>query len=363
MTPVGVGSPTVKLQNSPPGHQAVLERRSAVRWMTTGVLMVLLVIAIVVNLVLGQYSLSPGDVARALIAGPSDRTVAGANVLWHIRLPRIILCLLVGAALAVAGTLLQGLFGNPLTEPSVIGVTSGAGVGAAVGIVFNLAFLGSATIPVLAFIAGVIATVAIYRLSSINGEVKVLTLVLTGIAINAVAGAVISFMVFLAPTASREQIIFWQMGSLNGAMWNQVAVVVGPVVACIVAACIIARKMDLLSLGERAAGHAGVNVGAMRVWIIGLSTALAALAVSYAGIIGFVGLIVPHMLRQVIGASNRWLVPLSALGGALLLVVADLAARTLIAFADLPIGIFTALVGGPTFFILLRRMLKRGGVA
>lgn len=353
----------MNVTTSPPDHRTVLEHRSAVRWVTTAVLIVLLVVAVLVNLVLGQYALAPGDVTRALLAGPADHQVDGADVLWHIRLPRIVLCLLVGAALAVAGTLLQGLFGNPLTEPSVIGVTSGAGVGAAVSIVFGLGFLGSATTPVLAFVAGVFATVVIYRLSSLNGEIKVVTLILTGIAVNAVAGALISFMVFLAPTSSREQIIFWQMGSLNGAMWNQVAVVVVPVLACIAAACVIAGRMDLLSLGERAAGHAGVNVAAMRVWIIGLSTALAALAVSYAGIIGFVGLIVPHILRQVIGASNRWLVPLSAVGGALLLVTADLAARTLVAFADLPIGIFTALVGGPTFFILLRRMLRKGGAA
>lgn len=353
----------MKLVNLQSDHRAILERRSTVRWTTTVVLLVLLVVAVLVNLVLGQYALAPGDVVRALAAGPSDRSVTGANVLWHIRLPRIVLALLVGAGLAVAGTLLQGLFGNPLTEPSVIGVTSGAGVGAAFGIVFNLSFLGSATTPLLAFLAGVVATAAIYRLSWINGEVKVLTLILTGIAVNAVAGAVISFLVFLAPTSSREQIIFWQMGSLNGAMWSQVGIVVVPLLACIIAATVIAGKMDLLSLGERAAGHAGVNVPAMRMWIIGLSTAMAALAVSYAGIIGFVGLIVPHILRQVIGASNRWLVPLSALGGAVLLLVADLVARTLIAYADLPIGIFTALVGGPTFFILLRRMLKKGGAA
>lgn len=344
-------------------HRTILEHRTAVRWTTVGVLVVVLVAAVLANLVLGQYALSPGAVVKALAAGPGDVAVEGGNVLWHIRLPRIVLCLLVGAALAVAGTLLQGLFGNPLTEPSVIGVTSGAGVGAAVSIVFGLSFAGAATTPLLAFVAGVLATVAIYRLSSIGGEVKVLTLVLTGIAVNAVAGAGISFMIFLAPTASREQITFWQMGSLNGAMWDQVGVVVVPLLLCLAASCVISGRMDLLSLGERAAGHAGVNVPAMRVWIIGLSTALAALAVSYAGIIGFVGLIVPHILRQVIGASNRWLVPLSAVGGAALLLVADLAARTLVPLADLPIGIFTALVGGPTFFILLRRMLKKGGVA
>jgi iron complex transport system permease protein len=342
-------------------RRGVLEHRTSVRWTTLVVLLVLLVVTVGVNLVLGQYSLSPGEVWNALTAGPGDTSETGANVLWQIRLPRIVLGLLVGAALAVAGTLLQGLFGNPLTEPSVIGVTSGAGVGAAVAIVFGLYFLGAATTPVLAFAAGILTTVLIYRLSSMNGEVRVLTLILTGIAVNAVAGAAISFLVFLAPTTSREQIIFWQMGSLNGSQWSQVGIVVIPVVLCLVASCAIAGRTDVLSLGEKAAGHAGVNVPLMRFAIIGLSTALAALAVSFAGIIGFVGLIVPHILRQVVGASNRWLVPLSAVGGALLLVLADLAARTLIAFADLPIGIFTALVGGPTFFVLLRRMLKRGG--
>lgn len=346
-----------------------LTRRRRTRLATLAVLVVLLVTSVGVNLVLGQFTLSPAEVWSALVHGPGrdDAETAGeaaraANVLWQIRLPRIMLCLLVGAALAVAGTLLQGLFGNPLAEPSVIGVTSGAGVGAAAAIVLNITVLGAATVPVLAFLAGILTTVAVYRLASINGEVRVLTLILTGIAVNAVAGAAISFLVFLAPTSSREQVIFWQMGSLNGAQWNQVAIVALPVVVCLLGSVAIAGRLDVLSLGERAAGHAGVNVAVMRVAIIGLSTALAALAVSFAGIIGFVGLIVPHILRQLTGPANRWLVPLSALGGAVLLLLADLASRTLIAFADLPIGIFTALVGGPTFFILLRRMLKKGGV-
>ncbi|MDN6705593.1 iron ABC transporter permease [Corynebacterium glyciniphilum] len=346
-----------------------LTRRRTTRLATLAVLVALLVTAVGINLVLGQFTLSPAEVWSALVHGPGrgDAETTGeaaraANVLWQIRLPRIMLCLLVGAALAVAGTLLQGLFGNPLAEPSVIGVTSGAGVGAAAAIVLNITVLGTATVPVLAFLAGVLTTVAVYRLASINGEVRVLTLILTGIAVNAVAGAAISFLVFLAPTSSREQVIFWQMGSLNGAQWNQVAIVALPVVLCLLGSVAIAGRLDVLSLGERAAGHAGVNVAVMRVAIIGLSTALAALAVSFAGIIGFVGLIVPHILRQLTGPANRWLVPLSALGGAVLLLLADLASRTLIAFADLPIGIFTALVGGPTFFILLRRMLKKGGV-
>ncbi|WP_291479122.1 iron ABC transporter permease [Corynebacterium sp.] len=343
-----------------------LTRRRTTRLLTLAVLVALLVTAVGVNLVLGQFTLSPSQVTEALRHGPAQdgtgESVRAANVLWQIRLPRIVLCLLVGAALAVAGTLLQGLFGNPLAEPGVIGVTSGAGVGAAAAIVLNIGVLGTATVPVFAFLAGVLTTVAVYRLSSISGEVRVLTLILTGIAVNAVAGAAISFLVFLAPTSSREQVIFWQMGSLNGAQWNQVAVVALPVVLCLLVAALIAGRLDVLSLGERAAGHAGVNVAVMRVTVIGLSTALAALAVSFAGVIGFVGLIVPHILRQLTGPANRWLVPLSALGGAVLLLFADVVSRTLVPFADLPIGIFTALVGGPTFFVLLRRMLRRGGV-
>ncbi|MDN6258327.1 MAG: iron ABC transporter permease, partial [Corynebacterium sp.] len=228
-----------------------LARRRATRWTTFSVLVAALLVVVVANLVLGQFTLTPGQVWSALVHGPGGASGASgssvedsraASVLWQIRLPRIVLCLFVGAALAVAGTLLQGLFGNPLAEPSVIGVTSGAGVGAAAAIVLDIAVLGTATVPLLAFVAGVLTTVAIYRLASIDGEVKVLTLILTGIAVNAVAGAAISFLIFLAPTSSREQVIFWQMGSLNGAQWNQVAYVALPVTLCIVAAVLIAGR-------------------------------------------------------------------------------------------------------------------------
>ncbi|RRQ16299.1 ABC transporter permease [Corynebacterium bovis] len=312
-----------------------MRRRARARVVALVVLVVLLVAGVGANLALGQYSMSLGEVWSALTAGPGVARTSGssaAGVLWSVRAPRLVLGVLVGAALAVAGTLLQGLFGNPLAEPSVIGVTAGAGVGAAAAIVFGLSFAGTATVPLLAFAAGVVTTLLIYRLARVGGEVRVVTLILTGIAVNAVAGAAISFLVYLAPTASREQIIFWQMGSLNGARWNEVATVAVAVV-----------------------------VGVARIAVVGVSTLLAAAAVSFAGVIGFVGLIVPHILRQVTGPSNRWLVPLSALGGAVLVILADLVARILIAYADLPIGIFTALVGGPTFFVLLRRTLLKGG--
>ncbi|KAB3520871.1 iron chelate uptake ABC transporter family permease subunit [Corynebacterium sp. zg254] len=326
------------------------------------------VATIVLNLTLGQFSMSLGEVWRQVLAGPGgsyDEHSAGPHnsVLWNIRVPRLILGLLVGSALAVAGTILQGLLGNPLAEPGVIGVTSGAGVGAAAAIVFGWTFLGTATVPFFAFLSGIITTLLVYRLSRSQGKVHILTLILTGIAVNAVAGALISFFVFLAPTSAREEIIFWQMGSLNGAQWKHIATVIIPIVGCVAGAIAIARWLDVLALGEKAARHAGVRVGVMRPLVVGLSTALAAAAVSFAGIIGFVGLIVPHILRQALGPSNRWLVPLSAVGGAVLVTLSDLVARTLIAYAELPIGIFTALVGGPTFFILLRRNLARYGGA
>ncbi|WKD60467.1 Hemin transport system permease protein HmuU [Corynebacterium ciconiae DSM 44920] len=322
-------------------------------------------LSVIANIALGQYGISPQRILESLAAGPFDAAGADAthSVVWNVRMPRVALGLLVGAALGVAGSLLQGLLGNPLAEPGVIGVTSGCAVGAAVAIVFNLVFVSTATVPVLAFISGIATAALVYMLSSVRGSVKVVTLILTGIAVNAVAGAAISFLVYLAPTTSREQIIFWQMGSLNGAQWPHVVTVLIPITVCVIIAIRISPSLDLLALGERAAAHAGANMKLLRPAVIALSTALCAAAVSFAGIISFVGLIVPHILRQGIGPSNRWLVPLSAVGGATLVTGADLVARILISYSELPIGIFTALVGGPMFFMLLRRnLLKRGHI-
>ena len=167
-------------------------------------------------------------------------------------------------------------------------------------------------------------------------------------------------MLDLAPTTNREQIIFWQMGSLNGSQWKQVWVVLPIVAAGLLFSLTLGSKLDTLALGDKAARHLGINVPALRLAAIGASTLLTAGAVAYAGLIGFVGLIIPHLLRGITGPSNKVLLPACALAGAALIGIADLVARTIIPFADLPIGIFTALVGGPTFFILLRRMMVKG---
>ncbi|OKL50684.1 ABC transporter permease [Boudabousia marimammalium] len=326
-----------------------------------------LILTIIISGAMGQYTISLRDVIAGifsplgLMEAPHDPTVM--SVLWSIRFPRIALGIMVGAALAVAGTVMQSVFSNPLAEPGIIGVSSGASVGASLAIVFAPQALAGFGVPLSAFVSGTAAAFLVYGASRSRGKAEVISLVLTGIAVTAVCGAITSFATYLAPTTSRDQIVFWQMGSLAGASWAHAGTVAAVTILGVIGAIAIAKQLDTLALGEKAAGHVGINVNGLRICSIALSALLSAAAVSYAGVIGFVGLIVPHLLRLVIGPSNRYLIPASMLGGALLISLSDLVARTILPFADLPIGIFTALVGGPTFFILLRRgmhLAKKG---
>lgn len=315
----------------------------------------------------GQLHVAPGEVLGSVLHragldwGQLPSHPSGEAVLWNIRFPRLVLGLLVGAALGTAGAVMQGIFGNPLAEPAVIGVSSGAGVGACAVIVFGWTFLGPLTIAAAAFTTALVTTVLVYGLARKGGRTEVVTLVLMGIAVNAVCGGLIAYLVFLGDTTAREQIVFWQLGSLNGSRWPQVRIVAPLVGAGLVGAMVLARRLDMLALGERAARHLGVNVERLRLAAIVVVTLLVASGVAFAGIIAFVGLVVPHLVRMVIGPSHRTLVPASALGGALVLSVADVVARTAVDYADLPIGMLTALVGGPFFFWLLMRTRSRAG--
>ncbi|QXT64372.1 iron ABC transporter permease [Tessaracoccus palaemonis] len=330
------------------------------------VLLVVLAIATVLSLVNGQMIISPGEVFASIGAKLGIGTVDPAHAyseaaLWTVRFPRVALALVVGAALSVAGVLMQGVFGNPLAEPGVIGVSSGAAVGACTVIVFGLSALGSWTLVVAAFLGGLGATMLAYRTARRGGRTEVVTLVLTGVAINAVCGALIALLVFLGDTQAREEIVFWQLGSLNGARWTQVAVVAPLTVTGIVAALCLARQLDLLSLGERSARHLGVDVEHLRRIAILIVAVLTSAAVAFGGIISFVGLVIPHLVRMVLGPGHRWLIIVSAVGGSALLLIADLLARTLVTYAELPIGMLTALVGGPFFFWLIRRGSRGAG--
>ncbi|AYY15342.1 iron ABC transporter permease [Actinobacteria bacterium YIM 96077] len=285
----------------------------------------------------------------------------GENTLWLVRFPRVVLAIIVGAALAVAGALMQGVFGNPLAEPAIVGVSPGAAVGASLVFVTGASFLGEWTVPAAAFGTALFATLLVYALSRSGGRTEVVTLILTGVAVTAVAFAIVSFATFIASPDAREQIVFWQLGSLNGARWTAVSAAFPLIAAGLITAIGVTGPLDLLALGDRSARHLGVNVERLRIVVIVTVALLVGAGVAFAGVIGFVGLVVPHLIRMIVGPGHRVLVPASALGGAVLLVTADLVARTAIAYADLPIGMLTALVGGPFFFWLLRRTRTRAG--
>ena len=319
----------------------------------------------------GQLDIPPGEVLGSILhrvgswigldIGSLPTHPQGDNALWEVRFPRVALGIVVGAALASAGAMMQGVFGNPLAEPGVVGVSAGAALAAASAIAFGITFLGVWTIPAFAFVGGLVTTLLVYLMSRDGGRTEVVTLVLTGIAVNAVANAGMAFVMFMADTQAREQIVFWTLGSLNGTRWQYVAIVAPLCAIGVAGALLLSRQLDLLSLGDRAARHVGVDVERLRIIAIFLVALLTAAAVSFCGVIGFVGLVVPHLIRILLGPAHRLLIPASALGGALLLVCADLGARTLVQYADLPIGMLTALVGGPFFFWLLRRTRKTAG--
>ncbi|MBF6341002.1 iron ABC transporter permease [Nocardia abscessus] len=316
---------------------------------------------------IGQVPTTPAEVAGSVLhrigleIGPMPAHPSGEVTLWEVRFPRVVLAVLVGAALATAGALLQGVFANPLAEPGVIGVSAGAAVGAGTVIVVGGAFVAAWSVAAAAFVAGLVTTLLVYLLARSGGRTEVVTLVLTGVAINAFAGGLIALLLFVASPAARDQIVFWQLGSLNGARWESVGVVAPLTAVGVVAAVLLAPRLDLLALGESAARHLGVDVERLRRNAIVVVAVLATAGVAFTGIILFVGLIVPHLVRMLVGPAHRVLIPLSAIVGAVVLLAADVTARSLVDNADLPLGMLTSLIGGPVFFWLLRRTRARSG--
>jgi iron complex transport system permease protein len=317
----------------------------------------LLVIAAVAGLAIGAVRLSPGDVLATLFGQATDSRHEA--IILHLRLPRVVMAGLVGAALGISGGIMQGLFRNPLADPSLIGVSAGATVAAASTIVFT-GWLFPATwqpvlLPLGAFAGGLLVIAMIYRVALVSGTTVVPILLLAGIAFNAIALSLTGFLVFLANDNQLRDISFWTFGSVGGARWQTVMVLAPFVAAPIVALPWFARALDALNLGEREAGHLGFRVERIKR-LACLCTALAVGgAVAVSGTIGFVGLIVPHVVRLLAGPLHRSLLPVSAILGAALLIGADLVARTIVAPAELPIGLITCLIGAPVFLTLLWR--------
>lgn len=283
-------------------------------------------------------------------------------VLFAIRLPRVLLAVLVGAGLAVSGAALQGLFRNPLADPGLLGISSGASLLVAGTVVLDISPLGIYTPSVAAFIGSTGSTVAIYLLAQKDRRTNVATMLLAGIAINALCSAGTGIFTYLSSDDQLRMLVFWQLGSLGGATWTAVASSAPLILLCIFTMPLMANSLNALLLGEANARFMGISVEAIKTLLVVLIALGVGAGVAVAGMIGFVGLVVPHLVRMLAGPSHRILLPASALLGSTLLVLADLLSRTIVAPAELPIGLVTAFVGAPFFLYLLLQSRKPGGI-
>ncbi|MEF2280264.1 iron ABC transporter permease [Deinococcus sp. YIM 134068] len=325
----------------------------------------LLIAAVVLAVGTGAVQISPAQVVSIFLAPLGVAPLAPyeeqqAAVLYAIRLPRVVLGALVGAGLAVAGTAMQGLFRNPLADPGLLGISSGASLAAAMSVVLGFRLFGSSSLPVAAFAGSLASTTLVYALSQERGRVSVPTMLLAGIAVNALCGAGTGLMTFLATDEQLRTITFWNLGSLGGATWPTVLSALPLIAVGVLALPLLARALNALMLGESGAAHLGIPVQRVKWTVVVLVALSVGAGVAVAGTIGFVGLVVPHLLRLLIGPNHRALLPASALLGAALLVLADLFARTVAVPAEVPIGIVTALLGAPFFLYLLRQGRREG---
>ncbi|MEC5385444.1 iron ABC transporter permease [Uliginosibacterium sp. H3] len=332
------------------------------------VLAVLLGIGIFIAVQSGAVAVSAGDWLTPLWADASGSTPGGSYVLWNLRLPRAVFAILIGGTLGLSGALTQGLFRNPLADPSLLGVTSGAACAAALTIVvvssMHLPLPAGWRIwllPAAAF-AGAFGVCLLLDYGSrwlTPGSIA--GLLLTGMALNAIAVAVIGLCTYLANDEQLRTLSFWTLGSLAGARWPLVGIAAALLAFSLLALRRLTRSMNALALGEAAAAHVGVDVGKLRGRVVLLVALVCGFAVAWTGIIGFLGLIAPHMIRGWVGSDLRRLVPLSTLLGGLLLLVADTLARTVAIPAEIPVGIFTSLLGAPFFLLILRSASRRIG--
>lgn len=341
-------------------------------WTLSG-LVVLLILVCILSLSIGAVNIAPVQVLSIVADSfgmelPWEFDPGQRAVLESIRAPRVVLGVLVGATLAVSGAAMQGLFRNPLADPALIGVSSGAALAAVAVIVLESTLLqsfsqwtGLYSLPIAAFAGGFIATWLVYRFATVNGRVDIASLLLAGIAINALAGSLTGLITYLADDQQLRTLTFWSMGSLGGASWTQIMISAPFFLIPLAAIPFLSRALNALLLGEAEAGHLGFSVAKVKTTVIVLVALGVGAAVSVAGIIGFIGLVVPHLLRLGLGPDHRGLLPGAALLGAIFLLLADLLSRNLVVPAEIPIGIITGILGGPFFLWLLRRQRIVGG--
>lgn len=345
-----------------PGDRRLLARR------TIYALAALTILVVAASLATGPVNIrieTVRDILSDAFGTQMEQTVEHTRtrvILFDIRLPRTIVGILVGGALAVAGAIMQGLFRNPLADPGLVGISAGASLAAVSTIVLGAglaAWLGTSfylALPVAAFCGALAATIVLYRIATRRGHTSTATMLLAGIAIAALAQSVTGILVFISDDQQLRDLTFWSLGSLGGATWQKAGVAAAFLVPVLLVSPLLGRGLNGLLLGEAEALHIGVNVQALKRAVVLIVAVAVGVSVAISGVIGFVGIIVPHLLRLVIGPDNTYLLPASALLGGAMLLAADIVARVVVVPAELPIGIVTALLGAPFFlWILLRQ--------
>ena len=336
-----------------------------------GLLLGALCISILCSLAWGAMSIAPLDVLKIIgsklgFSNLNDITAAEVHVLWNIRLPRTLAAIFIGAGLSIAGAAIQGLFRNPLADPGLVGISSGASLAAAIAILLGIStsglgniVLGTSALSLFAFIGAAITAIIVYRLSTVEGKTQISTMLLAGVAINALTMAGVGFITNLADESQLRDITFWMLGSLGGISWSSLVFVFPITVLVLIFLPRLGGGLNGFALGEENAAYLGINVKRMKWQVLLFSTLAVGIAVAVSGVIGFVGLVIPHLIRLLIGPDNKLVLPFSMLGGAILLTTADLLSRTISAPTELPIGILTAVVGTPLFLSILLREKRK----
>lgn len=343
---------------APPSHR---------RRLTVAVLSVAVVAAIVLSVAVGSVAIDPGRVVTVILDRVAPWPVSHsasdveARIIWDFRLPRALLGFIVGAALAVAGAVLQAVVRNPLADPYVFGVSSGASAAAVAVLTLASGAFSFVSVPVAAFLGALATTLIVFMLAQRRGRVTPGRLILAGVAMSYLLSAVTSYLVLRATLPGQSNVslvLSWLSGSLAAANWSDLGVPAAVLVIATVVLVLLARVLNAFLIGDETATSLGVDVGRMRLLLFIVTSLLVGVVVAVSGAIGFVGLVVPHAMRMVVGSDHRWLLPISALAGGLLLVAVDIVARLLIAPSEVPVGLLTAAIGAPFFLWMLRRQSR-----
>lgn len=325
------------------------------RWVLGAGLLLATVVSVLLGVRLGSVPLTTAQVLEALRGG-GDPVVR--DIVVQLRLPRVLLGVLVGGGLAIAGATFQALLRNPLAEPYILGISGGASVGAVLVLAFGWMAAGSWALPLAAFAGALLAIVLVFRVATATGRaMDVRVLLLAGVVVAAFFSACIAFILSISPARTVQSAVLWIMGSLAGATWRGVLLTAAYTTPAAVLLIGLARPLNLLSIGEETAHHLGADVEKVKRTSLVVAALITASGVAVAGVIGFVGLVVPHAVRLLIGSDHRALLPLSFLAGAAFLTLADLAARLALSPTEIPIGVITAFIGVPFFLVLLRRSM------